>query len=254
MSDGFPLRCIGLIDDYLIGMSVTKIEKIRSERRVRFFSSAVASLFLVVAISIGALGFNKHIETSNGSIIEDLDYCVIDDTIYMIVSSSDYEKYGFSDKPNASMIGEFVGEYRLQDSQLLINVYSATFSPTGNFLLAECAGELYYMTFEHKVGFFESTFYSAADFLEFYGYTSEADIISLVVDGEPVKNRETIANFWEAIYNSEVNSMEDYDLDFFQGDKLNDIVLNDGTTNRLEISYSDLGRCFEFQGFCMKIT
>lgn len=253
MSDGFPLRCIGLIDDFLIEMSVTKIEKIRSERVVKFFSSVAASLFLIVAISIGVLGFNGHMATSNRPKVGDLDYCVINDINYSIVNSSDYEKYGFSDKPNVNMIGEFVGKYRLEDSQILINVYTATFSPTRNFLLAESGDELYYLAFDHKL-LFEPAFNSAADFLGFYGYVSEADIVSMVVDGEPVENREIIASFWEAIYNSEVGRFEDYDFNYFQGEELIEIVLNSGTTSRLRISYSDLAGCFECNGLILKIS
>lgn len=55
MSDNFPLRCVGLIDDAIIETSINTFGKIRKDRKIKLISSIVAAVLLTASVPVGVL-------------------------------------------------------------------------------------------------------------------------------------------------------------------------------------------------------
>lgn len=53
MSDNFPLRCVGLIDDAIIETSINHFGKIRKGRNIKLISSIAAAVLLTASVPVG---------------------------------------------------------------------------------------------------------------------------------------------------------------------------------------------------------
>ncbi len=53
MSENFPLRCVGLIDDAIIEASINHFGKIRKDRKIKLISSIAAAVLLTASVPVG---------------------------------------------------------------------------------------------------------------------------------------------------------------------------------------------------------
>jgi len=245
MNEYFPIRCIGLIDDSLIEMSIKRIKRIKTERMVNFFTSIAATALIIIGIGI-PVGISYY----NTAIIGDsLHYeeppCVIGNKYYQAIGSLSYEEYGLPNNPSSNMIDEYLGTYENLGGNP-INIYSTTVSSTYNILLGENDGRFFYLLFIHLVN--NDMFANSQEFLDFYGYSTSTNIHSMSIDGKNASGTKIIIEFWEAISDSKISSFDEYNYALCHSESSDDvsqdmhnnpvyIELNFGETNYLEIAY-----------------
>lgn len=255
MNGEFLFRCIGSVDDGLIDMSVKRIGKIKNERRIIVFSALTAAVLMMTAAPIGVLkyrDFNQSSTVDDSPFIE-MPVIEIENDYYQVLDEKRQAKYGLPENPGSNLIKEVVGTYNSVGKTIKVNVFTSTVSQTNNILLGECDGKFFYMVFCNKIN--GELFDDAMSFLEFFGYNSETDIVSMSVEGKKIKDRGTIEKFWGAISNSSLATFDDYSNAIFQGKWTNDkalennnssvvIELNVGMPSYLQIRYSSLAGFF----------
>ncbi|MBR4096375.1 MAG: hypothetical protein IKK42_03610 [Oscillospiraceae bacterium] len=265
MSDGFLLRCIGAIDDHLINMSVKKIGKIKIERRIKFFSSIAAAILMMTAIPIGTMNHANLLPNStvDDSPIIEMPVIEIGNDYYQVLNEKSCAKYGLPENPDSDLIKELIGTYDSVDKTMRVNVFTTTVSTTKNILIGECGGKFFYLVFCNKIN--GERFADAESFLDFFGYHSEADVVSLSINGKNINDKKTIEKFWNAISNSTISTPEDYDSTVYQSEwtydkaqekynSLIDIELNVGLPSYLQIRYSSLVGFFVSHDCYLRIT
>lgn len=265
MNDVFRLRCIGLIDDELIDVAINRIGKIKNERRIKAFSTLAAAVLIMVVTPIGVINYRNF---ERGSIVDDLPFSEmpvieVDNNCYQAIGEKNRVKYGLNENPDSSLINEFVGTYDFAGRSMTVNVFTSTVSQTNNILLGECDDTFFYMVFCNKIN--DGYFDDAMSFLDFFGYNSATDIVSMSVDGKEIKDREMIEKFWGTIFNSSLETFDDYSNAIYQGKWTNDkaqenynssvvIELNVGMPSYLQIRYSSLAGFFISHECYLKIV
>lgn len=263
MNNEFLLRSVGLINDRLIEAAINRIGKIKNERRIKVFSALTAAVLIMTAVPIGVLNYHNFVQSSadDKSFIE-MPVIEMENCYYQVLGEKNRVKYGLNEDPDSGLIDEFVGTYDFVGLSMTVNVFTSTVSPTRNILLGECDDKFFYMVFRNKIN---ERFADAMSFLEFFGYNSEADIVSMSAGGKKIKDRETIEKFWEAISNSSSATFEDYDYAVYQGKWTDErtqenhnssvvIELNVGMPSYLQIRYSSLAGYFISHECYLKIV
>lgn len=265
MNGEFLFRCIGSVDDGLIDMSVKRIGKIKNERRNSVFSALIAAVLMLVATPIGVMkfrDFNQHSTVDESPFIE-MPVIEIENDYYQVLDEKRQAKYGLSETPDSNLIKEAVGTYYSVDKTMKVNIFTSTVSSEKNILIGECDGKFFYIVFCNKTH--GELFNDARDFLEFFGYFSGADIVSMSVKGKKINDKETVEKFWDTISNSSIGTLDDYDHAVYQGEWTNDkaqenynssvtIELNVGMPSYLQIRYSSLAGFFISHDCYLKIT
>lgn len=265
MNDEFRLRCIGLIDDELIEVAINRMGKIKNERKVKVFSALVAAVLIIVVTPIGVLNYSRFVPntTVDDSPFSEMPVIEIGNEYYQILSENSLAKYGLTEKPNSALINETLGTYNSVSGTIRVTVFTSTDFTTRNVLLGERDGKFFYMAFCNKIN--GEQFADAAEFLEFFGYNSVDDIVSMSVKGRKINSRETIEDFWNAILSSSIATIDDYDHAISQGEWTNDkaqesynssviIELNVGTPNYLRIRFYSLTGFFVSHECYLKIA
>lgn len=265
MNGEFMLRCVGAIDNRLIDMSVKRIGKIKSERRIKFFSLISAAALMMTAVPVGVLNYSRFMPntTVDDSPFSEMPIIEIGNEYYQILSEKSLAKYGLTEKPNSALIKETLGTYNSVGGTMRATVFTPTDPTTRNILLGECDGKFFYMAFCNKIN--GKQFADAAEFLEFFGYNSVDDIVSMSVKGRKIEDRETIEDFWNAVSSSAIATIDDYNCAVYQGEwtsekaqenNLNstDIELNIGTPSYLQIRYSPFAGFFVSHECYLKIA
>lgn len=252
MNDGFPVRCVGLIDDSLIAMSVERINKIKLERRIKIFSSVAASIMLISTFSIVIPYYYSNFSVVDSPHIE-LPTIVIDSSMYQEISEEHYKQYGITSTPTSEMIRDYLGTY-IDSDGVAVDVYSTSITPLKSILIADDNDRLYYIVFCNKTN--DIPFSDAHDFFEYFGYSKSQDIVSMTVDGKKVDDINLIESFWQVISSSEICSIDEFAYavhgDEWSEEKaqenyqsLRTIELNYGTASYLKITYSGLTGFFD---------